>query len=111
MNEVFESNPKLKHYFKTADDQAFYNADDAKNHSKSLQDKSVETVFNPNLIDVADATEISDLDKEMSDFEIAENEAKLQKLEADANEAEPVKEVEPALAPLKVVKDATNKSK
>lgn len=111
MNEVFVDNPKLKQYFRTSDNQAFYNADDAKNYAKSLDDKSVKTVFNPNLIDVADATDISDLDKEMSDFEIAENQATLQKLEADTNEAEPVKEVEPALAPLKVVKDATNKAK
>ncbi|GGB82994.1 hypothetical protein GCM10007424_23770 [Flavobacterium suaedae] len=43
-DKVFESNPKLQHYFKTADGQAFYNEPDAKNHAKTLTDKTVTPV-------------------------------------------------------------------
>ena len=120
MKDVFENNPKLEKCFVTSDGQAFYQEGDAKNYAKSLEDKSVEVVLNPNLIDVNDAEELSDLDKEMSAFEIAENEAAKAKMEADAeNEkleanakaAAPVENVKPADAPLKVVKDADKKAK
>ena len=108
MKDVFENNPKLEKCFVTSDGQAFYQEGDAKNYAKSLEDKSVEVVLNPNLIDVNYAEELSDLDKEMSAFEIAENEAAKAKLEAEANAAAPIENVKPADAPLKVVK-ATKK--
>lgn len=103
MKEVFEQNPKLEKCFATADGQAFYKEDDAKNHAKSLEDKTVELVLNPTFSVDNDTAEVSELDQEMTDFEIAENEAAIAKLEAEANAA-------PNVAPLKVVKPAVKKS-
>lgn len=53
-NEIFENNPQLKEVHVTADGQCFYNDGDAKNHAKSLQDKKVELVLNPDHLVVAD---------------------------------------------------------
>ncbi|AOW08743.1 hypothetical protein [Flavobacterium gilvum] len=50
-HEIFETNPNLKQVHLTSDGQAFYNDNDAKMHAKTLEDKNVELVINPSLID------------------------------------------------------------
>lgn len=39
---TFKQNPNLKEYWKTSDGQAFYREQDARNHAKTLSNKSVE---------------------------------------------------------------------
>ena len=51
-NEIFESNPQLKEVHVTSDGQCFYNDNDAKLHAKSLKDKKVELVLNPDHLEV-----------------------------------------------------------
>jgi len=51
-NEIFESNPQLKEVHVTTDGQCFYNEHDAKMHAKSLEDKKVELVLNPDHLEV-----------------------------------------------------------
>jgi hypothetical protein len=48
--EIFNTNPKLEKCFKTSDGEHFYNESDAKNHAKSLEDKHVEKLVNPEFI-------------------------------------------------------------
>jgi hypothetical protein len=50
--EIFKTNPNLKEVHMTSDGQAFYNDNDAKMHAKSLEDKKVELVLNPDHIEV-----------------------------------------------------------
>jgi hypothetical protein len=47
VDNIFVQHPNLEQYFKTADGQAFYEHSDAKLHTKSLDDKSVETINRP----------------------------------------------------------------
>lgn len=51
-HEIFKTNPNLKEVHMTSDGQAFYNDNDAKLHAKSLEDKKVELVLNPDHIEV-----------------------------------------------------------
>lgn len=41
MENFFETNPHLKAYFQTSDGEAFYEEQDARNHAKSLEDKTI----------------------------------------------------------------------
>jgi len=58
---IFENHPNLEKCFSTSDGEHFYNENDAKNHAKSLEDKTVEPVYNAAFL--ADAT-ISNLSEE-----------------------------------------------
>ena len=66
-HEIFESNPDLKEVHVTSDGTPFYNANDAKQHAKTLKDKSVELVVNPSVLDVivddADSDELENDDQ------------------------------------------------
>lgn len=42
--DVFTDNPDLQAYHETSDGRAFYKANDAKNHAKTLTDKTVKLV-------------------------------------------------------------------
>jgi len=53
---IFKTNPKLEHYFKTADGNAFFTEHDAKNHATSLKSKKVEKVERPFVKEKAKAT-------------------------------------------------------
>ncbi|MBF2708778.1 hypothetical protein [Flavobacterium soyangense] len=70
--EIFEQNPSLEKVFVTSDGQAFYNENDANNYAKNLELKTVETVYNENLLEVIGEEDLSDSDKEMAEFEAAE---------------------------------------
>lgn len=78
MHKIFESNPDLKKAYITSDGTPFYQENDAKNHAKSLKDKTVEPVYNEKELQVVAGQELSDDDKEMAEFEAAEKEAQAQ---------------------------------
>lgn len=44
MDNIFETHPNLKEYFKTSDGSAFYTEHDAANHAKTLENRKVEKV-------------------------------------------------------------------
>lgn len=86
MHTIFESNPNLKKAFITSDGTPFYQEHDANNHAKTLKDKSVEPVYNEKELQVIDAEDLSDEDKEMAEFEAAEKlkaNQEAEKLKAD----------------------------
>lgn len=95
--EVFEQNPHLDKVYTTADGECFYNENDAKNHAKKLDVKTVEPVYNENLLQVIDAEELTDSEKEMAEFEAAEK-AKADQEAADQKEAEAKAELAKSLA-------------
>lgn len=95
--EVFEQNPNLKKVYCTSDGTPFYQENDAKNHAKTLKDKSVETVYNENLLEVIDDEELSDSDKEMAEFEALEK-AKADQEAADEKEATDKEQLAKSLA-------------
>ena len=74
-NEIFKQHPNLEKVYVTSDGTAFYQENDAKNHAKSLKDKTVEIVYNENLLEVVDSEELDPEDEEMKAFEAAEKEA------------------------------------
>lgn len=43
-NEIFQANPKLDCYFKTSDGESFFTENAAKDHARSLTEKTVETL-------------------------------------------------------------------
>lgn len=87
MHKIFESNPTLKKVFVTSDGEAFYQDTDARNHAKSLEDKSVEAVYNEKEFEVVDEVELTPEQIEMAEFEAAEK-AKAE----EANKAEQIKQ-------------------
>lgn len=48
--EIFKTNTKLEKCFKTSDGEHFYNESDAKNYAKSLENKHVEKLVNPEFV-------------------------------------------------------------
>ena len=72
MHEIFKSNPQLKKVFVTSDDTAFYQETDAKNHAKTLEDKTVEPIFNELELTVVDEEELTAEQLEMAEFEAQE---------------------------------------
>jgi hypothetical protein len=46
MDQIFKSNPNLKEYFRTADGIAFFTDNAARNHARSLENKTITTVKN-----------------------------------------------------------------
>lgn len=72
MHEIFKSNPQLKKVFVTSDDTAFYQETDAKNHAKTLEDKTVEPIFNELELTVVDEEELTAEQIEMAEFEAQE---------------------------------------
>jgi hypothetical protein len=92
MHKIFETNPDLKKAYITSDGTPFYQETDAKNHAKTLKDKSVEPVFNEKELQVVDEEELTDADREMAEFEAAEKEK-----EAKAELAKSLAEFDPAV--------------
>ncbi len=45
--DVFKKYPKLDRYYETSDGMKFFRENDARNHAKTLDDKSVKTVVKP----------------------------------------------------------------
>ncbi|RTY71576.1 hypothetical protein [Flavobacterium sp. LB2P53] len=86
MHKIFETNPDLKKAYITSDGTPFYQETDAKNHAKTLKDKSVEPVFNEKELQVVDPEEMNEDDKEMAAFE-AEEKAKETQAQKEADDA------------------------
>lgn len=103
MEQVFQDNPKLNHCYKTSDNEMFYNAEDAKNHAKSLNDQSVETLDNPNLADSQNAKALFDLDNETIDSEPLQEDAPVIQLEPDTNLDVPKAQDQPVVDLKKVI--------
>jgi hypothetical protein len=72
MHKIFESNPQLKKVYVTSDDEAFYQETDAKNHAKTLDDKTVEPLYNEFELTVVDEEELTAEQLEMAEFEAQE---------------------------------------
>lgn len=91
-HKVFEQNPQLKVVYGTSDEQTFYQENDAKNHAKTLEDKAVEPIFNPDYLEVNDAENVSDDLSEMEAFEAQEKATKEAEAQAllDAEKSKPV---------------------
>lgn len=62
MEEVFKENPQLKRVYVTTDGTPFYQENDARNHAKSLEDKTVEEVLNPAMLDVVEEEEETEVE-------------------------------------------------
>lgn len=92
---IFENYPNLEKCFATSDGEHFYNENDAKNHSKSLEDKSVEPVYNPSFLQVEDTEELSDEELEMKAFEESE------KMNATVEDLKDTPKVDVPVKPLK----------
>lgn len=95
--EVFEQHPDLEKVYCTSDGTPFYQENDAKNHAKKLDVKTVETVYNENLLEVIGEEDLSDSDKEMAEFEAAEK-VKADQEAADEKEAAEKAELAKSLA-------------
>lgn len=65
---IFENHPNLEKCFSTSDGEHFYNENDAKNHAKSLDDKTVEPVYNGAFLADATISELADEDLEAKAF-------------------------------------------
>jgi uncharacterized protein (DUF927 family) len=87
MHEIFETNPGLKKCYITSDGTPFYQENDAKNHAKTLKDKTVEPVFNEKELQVVDAEELTEAEKEMAAFEAEEREKEAKAQEQSEKEA------------------------
>lgn len=83
MKDVFKQNPSLEKVYCTSDGTPFYQENDAKNHAKTLDNKTVETVYNESLLEVVDSEELSKEDQELAEFE-AEEKAKEEQAAAKA---------------------------
>lgn len=53
---IFKDHPKAMSYHKTSDGNAFFRISDANNHAKTLEDKKVVEVKNPDFLEVASET-------------------------------------------------------
>jgi hypothetical protein len=95
--EVFEQNPNLEKVYCTSDGTPFYQENDAKNHAKTLDVKTVEIVYNEKLLEVVVDEELTDEEKQMAEFEAAEK-AKADQEAAEAKEAEAKAELAKSLA-------------
>lgn len=69
MHEIFKSNPGLKKVYVTSDGTPFYQETDAKNHAKTLEDKTVEPLYNELELTVVDEEELTPEQIEMAEFE------------------------------------------
>lgn len=67
---IFENQPNLEKCFSTSDGEHFYNENDAKNHAKSLEDKTVEPVYNPKFLGDASSEESEKMAKELEETEL-----------------------------------------
>lgn len=79
-HEIFEINPNLKEVHVTSDGECFYNDNDAKMHAKSLENKSIELVLNPDHINVVveEIEEIEEIEKTKKKVDLSKmNKAKL----------------------------------
>lgn len=92
MNEIFKNHPELEKYYETSDGTAFYNESNARNHARTLEDKTVKAVNRETEKKEPVKKEQKDKGEKPSPFAAA-------KLRIEAiNELNTVEEVEQALS-------------
>lgn len=84
-HEIFKTNPHLKQVHMTSDGEAFYNDNDARMHAKSLKDKTVECVLNPEF--VSDVTEEVD-EEAAADMEVVTEQEETHEEETEQEETQ-----------------------
>lgn len=99
MHKIFETNPDLAKAYITSDGTPFYQENDAKNYAKTLEDKTVEPVFNEKELKVVDAEELTEDEKEMAAFE-AQKKANQEQAQKEADEAAEAEKANQAIAEL-----------
>lgn len=105
--EIFKTNPNLKEVHMTSDGQCFYNEYDAKMHAKTLKDKTVELVVNPNQLEVI----VEDEDEDEQEAKAkAEAEAKAEQ-EAEAKAKAEQEPVDGGTSMMNLVKEETKAKK
>ena len=96
-NEIFKANPQLDCYFETTDGECFFTDNAAKDHAKSLADKTVKTHHKS---DYVEPTQEVDEDVEPTEpveptQEVAEPVQPVEEIEVTAKIVEPTEPVEP----------------
>ena len=72
MKDFWNEHPNLELVYLTSDGEKFYQENDAKNHAKTLENKSVETVYNPSHLAVNDAIVVDNDAPELDSLTVAQ---------------------------------------
>ena len=99
-NEIFKANPQLDCYFETTDGECFFTENAAKDHAKSLADKTVKTHHKSDYVEpteeveeVVEPTEpVEETDEPTQ--EVAETVQPVEEIEVTAEIVEPTEPVE-----------------
>ena len=83
-NEIFKANPQLDCYFETTDGECFFTDNAAKDHAKSLADKTVKTHHKSDYVEPTQEVE-----------EVVEPTEPVEEIEVTAEIVEPTEPVEP----------------
>ena len=103
-NEIFKANPQLDCYFETTDGESFFTDNAAKDHAKSLADKTVKTHHKSDYVEpteeveeVVEPTEpIEETDEPTQEVEeVVEPTEPVEEIEVTAEIVEPTEPVEP----------------
>ena len=103
-NEIFKANPQLDCYFETSDGECFFTDNAAKDHAKSLADKTVKTHHKSDYVEpteeveeVVEPTEpVEETDEPTQEVEeVVEPTEPVEEIEVTAEIVEPTEPVEP----------------
>ena len=102
-NEIFKANPQLDCYFETTDGECFFTDNAAKDHAKSLADKTVKTHHKSDYVEpteeveeVVEPTEPVEPTEEVVEVEeVVEPTEPIEEIEVTAEIVEPTEPVEP----------------
>ena len=103
-NEIFKANPQLDCYFETTDGECFFTDNAAKDHAKSLADKTVKTHHKSDYVEpteeveeVVEPTEpVQETDEPTEEVdEVVEPTEPVEEIEVTAEIVEPTEPVEP----------------
>ncbi len=103
-NEIFKANPQLDCYFETTDGECFFTDNAAKDHAKSLADKTVKTHHKSDYVEpteeveeVVEPTEpVEETDEPTEEVEeVVEPTEPVEEIEVTAEIVEPTEPVEP----------------
>ena len=103
-NEIFKANPQLDCYFETTDGECFFTDNAAKDHAKSLADKTVKTHHKSDYVEpteeveeVVEPTEpVEETDEPTQEVEeVVEPTEPVEEIEVTADIVEPTEPVEP----------------
>ena len=89
-NEIFKANPQLDCYFETTDGECFFTDNAAKDHAKSLADKTVKTHHKSDYVEPTE--EVEEVVEPTEPVE--ETDEPTQEVEEVVEPTEPVEEIE-----------------